>query len=224
MRKTVRVAECIDDYVTTVGGRLRGPVRLRADMLAEIRDALEDAAEAHRDGGADDREAERRAVSEFGSASVIAAGLQDVLAVAHGRRTVLAMLAVLGSHFAMSVWVGSTTDWRHYWGDAAPDRWYLWLAQATNIFVVVALVTSVAVVVSLGWGLRFLGIRRGLVRLAAVVTVVVLGVTALCGSLLTGLTPHPGAGGGTLLSVALWAIPSMIVLRSARECWRAASS
>ncbi|MFC6080576.1 permease prefix domain 1-containing protein [Sphaerisporangium aureirubrum] len=81
----------IDDYVTTLARTLRGPGRLRRDMVAEARDGLEDAAAAYRAEGTDPVAAERMAVAEFGPIAEVAPGYQEELAASVGRRTAAMM-------------------------------------------------------------------------------------------------------------------------------------
>lgn len=191
-------------------------------MLAEIRHALVDAAEGYRHDGVGAREAELLAVLEFGSAPRIAAGLQDVLAVMHGRRTALLLLVVLGAQHGMSELLGRIGSWQQLWGGVEPGAAYLWLARATDAFAGLALAAAVAAVIFLRWGLRQFGIRLAVVRLTAVLASVVVGTTMVCGALLTVLPP--GAGGAEMVAGGLgWTASSALVLASARHCWRAAA-
>lgn len=57
----VRDAVPIDDYLRTLGAALHGPSRLKAELLAEARGGLEDAADAYTLSGLDPRAAQRRA-------------------------------------------------------------------------------------------------------------------------------------------------------------------
>src|SRR5690349_5501816 len=79
-------ASAIDDYVSGLGRSLRGPSRLRRDLVAEARDGLDDAAEAHVEQGVGRAEAERKAVAEFGPMTEIARAYQEELAAHQGRR------------------------------------------------------------------------------------------------------------------------------------------
>jgi hypothetical protein len=79
-------ADPVDAYLHALGGRLRGPGRLKADLLAEARDSLEDAASAYEESGLDQTAARRLAVADFGEPGVLAPGYQRELAAAQGRR------------------------------------------------------------------------------------------------------------------------------------------
>ncbi|MEE6259404.1 permease prefix domain 1-containing protein [Plantactinospora sonchi] len=216
------MTDAIDDYVSAVGSALRGSARLRADMLAEIRDALVDAAESHRSDGLTAPAAEQLAVREFGSARRIASGLQEVLAVTHGRRTALLFLAVLGSQHLGTELLGRLGGWRMLWGDDRPDATYLWLARATDLFAGLALVAALGAVILLGWGLRHVGIRLGAVRLTAVLAATMVLFTVGCGVLLTVL-PSSAGPAGTLAGVVGVVLPAVPVLLSARRSWLAAA-
>jgi hypothetical protein len=212
------MTDVVDAYVSAVGRGLRGPRRMRADMLAEVRDALMDAAEGHRRSGAG--EAEWLAVREFGPASGVAAGLQGVLAVAQARRTVWWLLAVLGGHFGVTWYIGHSGQWDRYWGGTAPGPGYLALAEATDVFVVVVLLAAVAAVAVLGWGLRVVGIRRPVLRWTAGLTTAAVAGALVAATLLTLL--GPGAGSGLAWSGLVWTAPFGLVLGSAWRCWRSA--
>ncbi|AVT30050.1 MULTISPECIES: permease prefix domain 1-containing protein [unclassified Plantactinospora] len=212
----------IDDYVRAVGDRLRGAARLRADMLAEIRDALVDAAEAYRHDGQTATEAQRLAVREFGSAQRIAAGLQDVLAVAQGRRTALLLLGVLGAQYGTTELLGRIGGWQQFWDGAQPGAAYLWLARATDTFAGLALGAALVAVVLLRWGPRHFDIRPAAIRLTAVLASVVVAVTMVCGVLLAVLPPGNG-GVQALVGGVGSAVSSALLLGSARHCWQAAA-
>ena len=85
----------IDDYLTALDRRLRGPGRIKRDLLTEARDGLVDCAEAYQAAGLDRDAAERRAVAEFGPVAEIAAGYQEELAAWTGRRLALLVFATV---------------------------------------------------------------------------------------------------------------------------------
>lgn len=80
-------------YLVAVDSRLRGPRRLRADLLLEVRDGLTDATDAWCDAGLPDTAAEHRAAAEFGDPRRLAEEFQTVLATITVRR--LALIAGL---------------------------------------------------------------------------------------------------------------------------------
>ncbi|MGN9783308.1 permease prefix domain 1-containing protein [Nonomuraea sp. ZG12] len=69
----------IDDYVDRLHRRLKGPPRIKRDLLAEARDGLLDATDAWQRRGLGRAEAERTAVREFGPFGEIARGYQREL-------------------------------------------------------------------------------------------------------------------------------------------------
>jgi hypothetical protein len=79
----------IDAYLGALGQRLTGPRRARADLLAEARDALRDAAAALEEDGLPPAAARRRAVADFGAAGELALAYQAELAAGQGRRVAL---------------------------------------------------------------------------------------------------------------------------------------
>ncbi|MEU9886049.1 permease prefix domain 1-containing protein [Sphaerisporangium sp. NPDC051011] len=125
-------ASVIDDFVTTLARTLRGPLRVRRDMIAEARDSLTDTADAYLAEGMDRDEAERLAVAEFGMVTEIAPGYQDELAACQGRRTA----AVLFVSVPLSTVIWSVI-WRIYpqnpWTPVKPV-WFSPLAQFLDWF------------------------------------------------------------------------------------------
>jgi hypothetical protein len=84
----------VEERLGELAGRLRGPARLKADLLTEARHSLRDAVEAYREGGLPPVEAERRAVAEFGSPTQLAPGYQAELAAGALRGLALRAFAV----------------------------------------------------------------------------------------------------------------------------------
>ncbi|MFC6092122.1 permease prefix domain 1-containing protein [Saccharothrix lopnurensis] len=122
-------AGVIDDYVTALDRRLRGPDHVKDDLLAEARDSLDDAASAHRDRGLADEAAQRRAVAEFGPVAAVARDYQGLLGLAHGTRTLRTLVLVLPpTHLLWELnrafWIGAWQDF-----DTPPPAWYLLVAR-----------------------------------------------------------------------------------------------
>ncbi|WP_447005699.1 permease prefix domain 1-containing protein [Saccharothrix isguenensis] len=132
-RWTAAGAGLIDDYcVTALDRRLRGPEHVKDDLLAEARDSLHDAAAAHRDGGLAEDAAQRRAVAGFGAVSAIAREYRGVLGLAHGTRTLRAVMLVVPLIHVMwelnrRFWIGAWNDF-----DAPPPDWYLVIARLND--------------------------------------------------------------------------------------------
>jgi hypothetical protein len=173
----------IDDYVTDLGGRLRGSRRQVRDMLTETRDSLSDAVEAHLGRGMDEETAARKAVDEFGPVRRIASEYQAELAVAYGVRTLMLLAVVLPSMHALwemgrMYFIGPWQDF----GGPVPS-WYMLIAKANDMTSGVASgIALVALVLGRILARRF--DARLLARLAASIAllsvlVVVLGNVAI---------------------------------------------
>ncbi|MEV4522231.1 permease prefix domain 1-containing protein [Micromonospora tulbaghiae] len=180
----------VDRRLHELSARLHGPNRLKADLLAEARHALEDAVEAYRDGGLPRAEAQRRAVAEFGSDAQLVPGFQAELAVGALRGLALRTLVVAVVLIAAGdlTWQGSSWS-----GGPPPPRSYLLLSASLNgIWGVVAALALIALLVgplAARWGSPWL------VRSARLIGF------GLTGSLLLG-----AVAGGALFgwSIGLW--------------------
>jgi len=80
-------------YLDAVAGHLRGPCRLRARILAELRDGLEQAIAARIDRGEPADQAAATAITEFGSPDVVAAAFAGELTTGFARRTMITFVA-----------------------------------------------------------------------------------------------------------------------------------
>lgn len=172
-------AGVIDDYVTALDRRLRGPEPVKDDLLAEARDSLHDAAAAHRDGGLTEEAAQRRAVAEFGPVTTIAREYQGLLALAHGARTLRSVMLVIPLAYVMwelnrKFWIGAWTDFA-----APPPDWYLAVARFNDTSAwVVAGVAVLALLVGRRLA-RTTVSTATLARLAGVVAIVSVGLSLL---------------------------------------------
>ncbi|GAA0214888.1 permease prefix domain 1-containing protein [Saccharothrix mutabilis subsp. mutabilis] len=204
--------DVIDDYVTALGRRLRGPRRAVADLLTEARDGLEDAAEALSAAGLPDREARARAVADFGPLPVVARDYQSLLALAHGARTLrtlllLPPLAHLMWELNRALWFGL------YFGEGTPvPGWYVLLAAVNDSTAwVVAGAALGALLVGRRLTLRGVGSSRlarwaGLCAAGGVVAVVAGYVAILVGTAVLSpgvLLFSPPVVAGSLVSLAM---------------------
>ncbi|ONI86322.1 hypothetical protein ALI22I_25670 [Saccharothrix sp. ALI-22-I] len=202
----------IDDYVTALDRRLRGPEHVKDDLLAEARDSLHDAAAAHRDGGLTEEAAQRRAVAEFGPVTTIAREYQGLLGLAHGARTLRAVMLVIPLTFVMwelnrRFWIGAWNDF-----DAPPPDWYLAIARFNDTTAwIVAGVAIVALLVGRRLARTTLSTVT-LSRLAGAVAVGAVAVTVLGNVAILAATAYldvtrlvmsPPVGAATLVSFVI---------------------
>lgn len=180
-------ASQIDDYVTVLGRCLRGPGRVKRDLLAEARDSLADCAEAYQAEGLERAAAERRAVAEFGPVAEIAAGYQEELAASAGRR--LALLVFATVPVTALVWA---LMWRifpeapgHEW--AAAPGWFLVVAEVIDWSQLAMGVLGALALAGFGRWSRRLRRPRLLTRVfGAVVAADVVAVSLMSGALMIG--------------------------------------
>lgn len=85
-------AELVEGWLAEFAAGLRGPARVRAGVVAELRDGLLEAVDAHRDGGLAPAEAARAALREFGEPAAIAAAFAPEMAARAARRTAAALI------------------------------------------------------------------------------------------------------------------------------------
>ena len=173
----------IEGYANGLAARLRGPARMRAEMVTEARHSLLDAAEAHVDSGLAPVEAARRAVAEFGTFGEVVPGYQAELAAAQGRRTVLWMATALPVLHLLAplMW------WRAPWSNAPASDTYWSLTSNYDYLSIGASVVALVLFVGFGWGSRFLGDH---VRFAKWVGIGSLGFLVLHGAAGTAVIVH----------------------------------
>ncbi|MEV0637559.1 permease prefix domain 1-containing protein [Streptomyces sp. NPDC050619] len=212
----------IDRYVAELDQALRGPRAVKADMIAEARDSLLDAAEVYEETGLDRERAERCAVDDFGSVQLIAPEYQVELGLAQGRRTALLICAVLTVQPV--AWWGLL----HLAGQGADDSGstgYALINTVVRWTGAGAIVMALAVVIATGAGVRYLGPASRLVRVAGVFACAVSVVFAVLGLLLTlyspatdsllGITGLPG-------TALLLGVPLISIAVAGRRCLSAA--
>ena len=203
----------IDAYLADLSAELRGPRRKRRDVLAEVRDSLDDAAEHFRAEGASPAEAERLAVAEFGTVAQIAPAFQAELGYAQQWRTALLVILVIAPQGR--IW---DNDLRPE-GDPglllrALREMEQWLGTAVLLAAFVLLVVS-------RLGVRRLGVRPAITRatglagltMAAVVTAIGMTMTAMNTAHRTLLDPM-----NLPWAIAFLVIPMTLVALSSRRC------
>jgi hypothetical protein len=211
----------IDAYVTALRGALRGPRAAKADLVAEARDGLVDAAERYESDGLDRAAAERAAVAEFGPVAALAPEYQRELALAQGRRTAL----LIGAGVATQALV-SELAWRHAapgW-NWEPGRAYLMLADAVDYAGYAVVLLALLAALACGIGSRYLAVGRPFVRATGLAAIGVVAFFIAGGALLTAFSPHSGGlGSPTALaaSAVTMSLPAWMAYSGLR-CVRAA--
>jgi hypothetical protein len=212
----------IEAYVADLDRDLRGPRRMKRDILTEARDSLVDATAAYQKAGLDPRDAERRAVAEFGDVAEIAPGYQTELALAQSRRTAWVVIATL---------VLQTVVWDNLLPAVFSDRPVVGGSLAESVDTSLEWLGGVlwaaafTVLIVSGIGSRYLHPGARLVRTTGMFGLVVCGILALGGGLMTALSPATSqtpwleTAGPLLVFLAL---PIVCIVRSSRRCFAVA--
>ncbi|WBB56447.1 permease prefix domain 1-containing protein [Verrucosispora sp. WMMD573] len=186
----VRDDVLVEEHLRQLAGRLRGPRRLRADLITEARHGLLDAAEAYQDSGLPAGEASRQAVADFGTPDQLAPAYQAELAVAALRGLSLRVVA-----FAATASIAGDLTWHgSSWSSGPrPPAGYLLLSQSVEWI----------------WAAAFLLGLAGLVLVAATARSARPALTALArgaGVALTGTALLGAVAGAGLFSwsIVLW--------------------
>jgi hypothetical protein len=205
----------IDEYLAGLSRRLTGPRRVKADLLAEARDGLVDAAEAYADAGLPPQAATSQALADFGGYHQLVADYQAELAAAQGRRTALLVTVVMPSMMLMSrlMWTGS--PWTA--SGPPPAARYLLVVSAFGVLQVTAAIMALLTLLGYGWGSRFLPAERVpaavlLTRLMGVGVLFFVAVEIVTGIVIYAWSVHtwpaaagwpPMVAGAGLVSLAL---------------------
>jgi len=177
----------IERYVDGLARALRGPRRLRADLVAEARHSLLDAADAHLDAGMRPLDAVRRAVEEFGTYAEIVPGYQAELAVAQGRRTALWMCTALPVMHLLAplMW------WQGPWVNGKdPISGYWTLTTNFDLLSLFASLVAMVLLVGFGWGSRFVGDGVRYARAVGIGVLVFLVVHGAAGAAVLAISVH----------------------------------
>lgn len=211
----------IDAYITELDQALRGPRAAKADLLAEARDGLVDAVEAYQERGLTLREAEQRAVEEFGPVRTVAADYQGELGLAQGRRTAVLICTVMLAQPVMwwllqAVAGADGREGAHGYEVAeVAVRWSGGLAIAAGIGVLFAA----------GTGVRYVRARHLVARATAFFAFTVCAVFAVLGVLMT--VAHPATSSlmsltGLPVTLLVLGVPLIGIAISGRRCLSAA--
>ncbi|MER7007757.1 permease prefix domain 1-containing protein [Dactylosporangium sp. NPDC000555] len=179
-------ADPIDAYITAMHGALRGPRAAKADLVAEARDGLIDAAARYEDDGLDRAAAERAAVEEFGSVADLAPEFQRELALAQGRRTAILVGAAIATQSVISelAWRHAATGWTWQPGGA-----YAILANTVDYVAYAVVAAALLVAVACGIGSRYVDVGRAFVRATGIAALGVVVFFVLGGVALSAFSP-----------------------------------
>ncbi|MFG1952772.1 permease prefix domain 1-containing protein [Micromonospora sp. NPDC048830] len=201
----------VEDRLRELDDRLRGPARLKADLLTEARHALEDAVEAYRDRGLSAAEAERRAVAEFGDPAGLGPAYQAELAAGSLRGLALRVLAVAGVLVAAGdlTWRGSSWSGT---GPRPPAGYLLLSGSLDAIWLAIALLAAAGLLLVAASARSAHPALPRLARLVGLGLTAALGLGALNGAALyawslglweAALTWPPMIVGGVAVTAAL---------------------
>jgi hypothetical protein len=198
----------IDAYLTALGTALRGPRRAKADLLAEARDHLVEAAEAARETGLARPAAEAAAVADFGTLDEIVPAYQAELDLSQGHRTALATLSLSAAQPLVWATFARLTDTPEH-----PRLANELVENLGGVIILLALLTAVAY----RYGMRHQAIRPRLPRvtgLAALTSCALLSAASILLTILSGgyLTP--------LWTAAFVLAPAAYTTTSAYRCLR----
>lgn len=191
----------VDRFVAELGRELRGPRALRRDVLAEVRDGLHDAAEAH----GDHPDAAARAVAEFGTVAELAPLHQAELTAAQARRTALVVTVLFPA-----LVLGWDLLWSHgvAWTGPAPPA----VGALASIQDVAG---ATAAAFGLGLLLATLRPRAHPRRLAAATAAVGLGAAVVCVATAVVMNLANAAGTAGMLATHPLAVAAVVLSAAA---------
>jgi HAAS len=203
--------ETVDAYVAALSHALRGPRRLRKDLVTEARDGLVDATEAYEADGLGHGDAERRAIDDFGELGEIAAAYRPELALGQARRTAVQLTLVI--MLQPIVWADGRWPWNNV--PSVPGSFHHTLESLVQWVGFGMFIAAVLGIAACGAGVRWASVRRSAARTTAVIGLVSALFLAVVATGL-GLTGRDGSAGAGLLWTTLFVVaPSIVVARSA---------
>lgn len=127
----------MNDYLASVAAPLRGPRRLRRDMLDELDDGFTEAVADQLELGYGREEALKRTEAEFGDPGLVAAEFQRELTAVQTRRTSWTLLIALPA---------MTIMWDLFGGEGEPGLAVTLLARLTDAATATAFIAAALVV------------------------------------------------------------------------------
>ncbi|MFD2466481.1 permease prefix domain 1-containing protein [Amycolatopsis silviterrae] len=213
----------IDGYLAELDRALVGRRGTKADLLAEARDGLRDAAEAYRAGGWNETEAQRRAIADFGQVREIAADYQAELSTHNGVRTL--WLLVLGVPAMQASWQATRLLTYGSWDRLTTPNpsWYLFITQFTHAGIYAVPAVGLLALLCTRWlSRRFDGVRTASV--CRVLGAIAVGLNLFSVLLLIGATGVVDAArlflsGPCGLLMVSWVVLSFRLVVLARRSW-----
>ncbi|MGW7538372.1 permease prefix domain 1-containing protein [Amycolatopsis sp. NPDC054798] len=214
----------IDGYLAELDRALVGRRGAKADLLAEARDGLLDAAEAYREGGWSETEAQRRAVADFGQIREVAGDYQAELSMHNGVR--MLWLLVFGVPVMETSWQVARIFTYGSWSRLTTPNpgWYLYVTQFTHAAIYAVPFVGLLALAATRWlSRRFDGARTA--RVCRVLGAIAVGLNLFSVLLLIGATGVVDAArlflsGPCGLLMVSWVILSFRLVVLARRSWR----
>jgi hypothetical protein len=206
----------IDNWLAEVGSRLPGPAGARAEILAELRDGLFEAAEANRKGGRGRGEAVELALRQFGDAPALAASFWPEMAAARARRVVLVLFAT--GPIVAALWVSALRSRGPGATEGLFDSGPAHVAAA--LLIAMAIGCGIWTLVATGRATRWLAMAPQMPLLGATATggIAVLSDLALLSMLSARLVSFPGTVHQVALGAAVLASGTRLIFTS-RASW-----
>src|SRR4051812_30140518 len=162
-------------------------------MVAEARDSLLDAAEAHLDEGLAPGDAARQAIAEFGHYHEIVPSYQAELAAAQGRRITIWMATALPvlNVLAPLMW------WNEPWTSHPPVDGFWTLRSGYDYVSLGASAVALLLLIGFGWGSRYVRDEFRYARAVGVGALIFLAIHGAAGTAVFGLSVYQWSVGPT---------------------------
>jgi len=198
-------------YVRALSDRLPGPAATRADLLAEARDSLDDAAAAFARAGMRAAQAELAAVARFGDVDRVAADYRREIAAAQGRRTaallMVSMPALLLAWDAVVVWSARRST-------AAPTAVQGLLAQAIDAASLTCAGGAAVALLVLSLGARRDWPTAAVTRLLAAGGIATIATIGVCAVWMNAFDDMPVGGAAPIVLCVISVVVALVQLRS----------
>jgi HAAS len=208
----------LDTFVSALREYLPGPSKLRAEILAEVRDGLIESVDDHVGAGLEEQDARDRALREFGDPIALARSFLPELAAERARRTAQAVL--LTAPLVIGLWLAAARSRPVARTGGLFDGA---VAHATAAALIAAvLLAGLSTIAITGRATRWFSIDARAQLLGAVATTSVAAATDIALLLLLSwrLVGFPGAFHQLALGAALLASTARLIIatRSSRVC------